>query len=725
MAYKNEETDDMHYVYDLSQGNGLDASRRYAEMYPQQQHPSHIDCGRHREVRRPQLAEAVLNLIEEQLTTGTRKIAFQLNVDHMTSFYLDEFNHTQVDIENFVEQLDLELDERQQFEDSFHNLIAQATMLSATQQSHKRFKELKGERHAQKFFYTQNKGCPICNANYKIYYCAKFLRLSISDRLDKVNSLKLCLNCLRSGHKADSGKYDHCAKCPNKHNSLLHADQPHSNSQSGDGSRQGTTGADQGAGGQTLTSYSVAYNQQVLLSTAVVLVTDDTGKAHECRALLDSGSQSNFVTERLADKLELPKSSTNMTIVGITIVTSKITSKCDIQIRSLHGRYSWLAVPSICEHSPNSVIDLKSIKIPENLQLAVPEFHLPREVDILIGAGLFWEILCTERINLGPSYPILQRTRLGWITAGPFISPVQGRAHCNLTQAVERDFGKFRSAHQKGCYRSESKPVSGTFWPLIQEMSKGVSKYSLLLVRAKYASTRLPRKFEDIGVDMATSKGCIVVQNPRTRRLCEVHKESYIIVYCSDIRSSRTAQPLHNYCQDLVTKTELIIMKPHKNESFFNLGQRIQKARSAIASKLISMNLAVAERTFQIKNYDELCLKTFIRGLTGRVQDMVRLRNPDSLELAISYVLEEENFMLHQRHTQNEITVLKFSFNIRELIKFHLFKFHEYFDGLIGLDILKLLNSHIDLEIEPHAAAHVKIPVSTFHGDILLPTIQN
>nr|CAH7723778.1 unnamed protein product [Callosobruchus chinensis] len=77
-------------------------------------------------------------------------------------------------------------------------------------------------------------------------------------------------------------------------------------------------------------------------------------------------------------------------------------------------------------------------------------------------------------------------------------------------------------------------------------------------------------------------------------------------------------------------------------------------------------------------------------------------------------------------------------FNIREAIKFHLFKFHKYVDGLIDLDILKLLNSHIDLgysmlhtknakipmrfqdlkkrllfflEIEPHTAAHVKIPV--------------
>nr|CAH7734250.1 unnamed protein product [Callosobruchus chinensis] len=104
----------------------------------------------------------------------------------------------------------------------------------------------------------------MCNANHKIYYCPKFLRLSISDRLDKVNSLKPCLNCLCSGHKADSCKYGHCAKYPNKHNSLLHADQPHSNSQSGNGSRQGTAGADQGAEGQMLTSYSVASNQQLI-----------------------------------------------------------------------------------------------------------------------------------------------------------------------------------------------------------------------------------------------------------------------------------------------------------------------------------------------------------------------------------------------------------------------------------------------------------------------------
>ena len=106
MAYTNEEMADMHYVYGLSQGNGLEASRRYAEMYLQRQLPSHRifarlhqrlreygsfdkrtqDCGRHREVRTTHLEKAVLNLVEEQPTSSTRKIAFELNVDHMTVF---------------------------------------------------------------------------------------------------------------------------------------------------------------------------------------------------------------------------------------------------------------------------------------------------------------------------------------------------------------------------------------------------------------------------------------------------------------------------------------------------------------------------------------------------------------------------------------------------------------------------------------------------------------
>lgn len=49
--------------------------------------------------------------------------------------------------------------------------------------------------------------------------------------------------------------------------------------------------------------------------------------------------------------------------------------------------------------------------------------------------------------------------------------------------------------------------------------------------------------------------------------------------------------------------------------------------------------------TSKIKNDDELALKIYFRGIHGRSQDMVKLRKPDGLEVAITHVIEEKNFV--------------------------------------------------------------------------------
>lgn len=90
---------------------------------------------------------------------------------------------------------------------------------------------------------------------------------------------------------------------------------------------------------------------------------------------------------------------------------------------------------------------------------------------------------------------------------------------------------------------------------------------------------------------------------------------------------------------------DLIILRPLRNESPVNFGSRIQDARSLIFSKLKSISTySDAERVLHVKNYSELSLKTYIRGLSGRLQDIIRLRNPKDLEEAISFIIEEENF---------------------------------------------------------------------------------
>lgn len=81
-------------------------------------------------------------------------------------------------------------------------------------------------------------------------------------------------------------------------------------------------------------------------------------------------------------------------------------------------------------------------------------------------------------------------------------------------------------------------------------------------------------------------------------------------------------------------------------------GQRIQIARSCLISKLTSIPETEINRQTKlvyIRQYDSTALKTFIRGLSGNLQSIVRLRNPDSIEMAMNYVTEEENF----RYTQN------------------------------------------------------------------------
>ena len=90
---------------------------------------------------------------------------------------------------------------------------------------------------------------------------------------------------------------------------------------------------------------------------------------------------------------------------------------------------------------------------------------------------------------------------------------------------------------------------------------------------------------------------------------------------------------------------DLIVLKPFKSESPYNFGMRCQDARSLIVSKINCSNMSAAEKMIRLESYDDLALKTYLRGLPGQLQTNVRLRNPDSLEKAMSLVIEEENFL--------------------------------------------------------------------------------
>lgn len=96
-------------------------------------------------------------------------------------------------------------------------------------------------------------------------------------------------------------------------------------------------------------------------------------------ALLDSGSESNFITEDLCDTLKLLKHSTNITINGIGQVTSRIIHRASVQMESRLNAFKinipCLVIKRITNNIPHVSFDASKLNIPKNCFLADPNFN--------------------------------------------------------------------------------------------------------------------------------------------------------------------------------------------------------------------------------------------------------------------------------------------------------------------------------------------------------------
>ncbi|XP_072380704.1 uncharacterized protein [Diabrotica undecimpunctata] len=149
-------------------------------------------------------------------------------------------------------------------------------------------------------------------------------------------------------------------------------------------------------------------------------MVDNIGNMHKCRALLDSGSQSNFITRSLVDKLQLTGQKINIPVVGIgqVITNIKRSVKATIHLR-FEGGYkcnmSFLVIDRISEYIPHSRISINQFNFPHNINLADEGFNTLGQVDVLLGAGIFWNLLWVGQVVLGKNQPLMQKTKLGWI----------------------------------------------------------------------------------------------------------------------------------------------------------------------------------------------------------------------------------------------------------------------------------------------------------------------
>lgn len=180
---------------------------------------------------------------------------------------------------------------------------------------------------------------------------------------------------------------------------------------------------------------------------------DSSGQAHNCRVLLDSGSQSHFISQRLCKKLALPchNITTQFPVSGIGLASTTIKNGTQARIKSrLNGfraTVKCLVISSITENIPNIYIDPSTLKIPSNIQLADPTYNTPGQIDLLLGADLFYHLLSVGQIQLGQRKTILQKTKLGWIISGTIDlnHENEARTSCYLTtnKGLEHQLANF------------------------------------------------------------------------------------------------------------------------------------------------------------------------------------------------------------------------------------------------------------------------------------------
>ncbi|XP_062535420.1 uncharacterized protein LOC134204657 [Armigeres subalbatus] len=319
---------------------------------------------------------------------------------------------------------------------------------------------------------TTFRKCHCCDQHHPLFQCPRFEKMSVSDRLKVVNDQHLCHNCFRQDHLARNcqSKFS-CRHCKRRHHSLIHpgyhlhdADQSPTTSRTvpsatytpkpvikqdtAINNRRSPTSMN-AVTAQTINS-SQTSSANVLLSTVVLMVVDCNGQEHPARALLDSGSQSNIISERLCQLLRLKRCKLNIPVYGVGESSSSVNHSVSASIRSRTSDFelnlAFLVMPRITIDLPVVSSPGEDWNVPKNLMLADPTFHKTGSIDMLLGAEHFFSYInLSSRIENANS-PTLIKSVFGWIVTGRIQTPVNSlpvACHVSLSDPLNESLERF------------------------------------------------------------------------------------------------------------------------------------------------------------------------------------------------------------------------------------------------------------------------------------------
>ncbi|GFS52430.1 DUF1758 domain-containing protein [Trichonephila clavipes] len=249
--------------------------------------------------------------------------------------------------------------------------------------------------------------------------------MSVECRKNFVTNNKLCINCLRLHYGACMSKYKCTVSgCKGLHNSLLY-----------DSAELCSAVKNQTVGERGIETISnttrfegqpevavLTYGNSVLLNASMIFVKSADGYRIKLRGLLDNASTICVMREDIARKLGFEFKSSNHSITGINGITQASNYSIKIEISNRDYTFArnvqFSLLPKITDAIPVSKLNISDLNIPASIELADSNFHMPGQIDILIGSELFFEILNPEQYYLQEGNVILQNTKFGYLVTG-------------------------------------------------------------------------------------------------------------------------------------------------------------------------------------------------------------------------------------------------------------------------------------------------------------------
>ncbi|CAG7706308.1 unnamed protein product, partial [Allacma fusca] len=338
--------------------------------------------------------------------------------------------------------------------------------------------------------FTAKGKCSFCKEDHFSFQCKLLLDKAGSERYKFAQSSGVCLNCLRKGHIASQCNSSHCKKCNTKHHTLLH--------------REDVKAELKREPVSALTTKEFQ-RSEVLLSTAVIRVMDHVGHFHDCRALLDNGSQASFVSASCAKMLNLPLSEVTTGVSGLA--ATEVASTSHAVTLTLKSRLSddfeatveALILPKVTRELPINKINARGWNHIHGLKLADPEYYRPRAVDILLGANVLNKIKKGTKIDGDGDSPSAEETVFGWSLSGPVsIAPIITTvSHVNVVPMQEID------ATLRKFWELESVPAKRLFTPNEQEF---VTHFNMTTVKRSDGAYEVTLPFKKITTPLGLSK---------------------------------------------------------------------------------------------------------------------------------------------------------------------------------------------------------------------------